>query len=70
MKRELDQRQYLETRIDQSTFKIFNSIAEADAADRAYWHSRTPQLSTTGTLGRPTTLMSGLRRTGKTPIES
>jgi len=43
MKRELDQREYLETRIDRSTFKIFNSFAEADAADRAYWHSRTPE---------------------------
>jgi hypothetical protein len=32
-----------EPRLDRSAFAVFNSFAEADAADRAYWHSRTPQ---------------------------
>ena len=32
-----------EPRIDRSAFTVFNSFAEADAADREYWHSRTPQ---------------------------
>lgn len=32
-----------EPRIDRSVFSVFNSFAEADAADRAYWHSRTPE---------------------------
>jgi hypothetical protein len=39
----MDQSDYLERRIDRSAFVIFNSFAEADAADRAYWHSRTPE---------------------------
>jgi hypothetical protein len=30
-------------RIDKSAFKVFSSFAEADAEDRAYWHSRTPE---------------------------
>jgi len=32
-----------EPRLDRSAFSVFNSFAEADAADRAYWFSRTPQ---------------------------
>lgn len=32
-----------EPRIDRSAFSVFNSFAEADAADRAYWLSRTPE---------------------------
>ena len=32
-----------EPRIDRSAFSVFNSFAEADAADKAYWLSRTPE---------------------------
>jgi len=32
-----------ETRIDRSAFSIFSSFAEADAADKAHWLSRTPE---------------------------
>ena len=39
---DLDQNDRTEERIDRSTFIIFDSFAEADAATRAYWHSRTP----------------------------
>lgn len=31
------------TKVDRSAFSVFNSFAEADAADKAYWLSRTPQ---------------------------
>ena len=31
-----------EVRIDRTTFQVFSSFAEADEADRQYWHSRTP----------------------------
>jgi hypothetical protein len=30
-------------KVDRSAFSIFSSFAEADAADKAYWLSRTPQ---------------------------
>lgn len=30
-------------RLDKTAFKVFSSFEEADAADRAYWHSRTPE---------------------------
>jgi hypothetical protein len=29
--------------LDKTAFKIFSSFEEAEAADRAYWHSRTPE---------------------------
>src|SRR5215213_2893714 len=29
-------------RIDRTAFRVFSSFEEAEAADRAYWHSRTP----------------------------
>jgi len=29
-------------RIDRTAFGVFSSFEEAEAADRAYWHSRTP----------------------------
>ena len=29
--------------LDKTAFKVFSSFQEADAADRAYWHSRTPE---------------------------
>jgi hypothetical protein len=29
-------------RMDKSAFTVFSSFEEADAADRAYWHSKTP----------------------------
>src|SRR5216684_8785426 len=32
-----------EPRIDRSAFSVFHSFAEADAADKAYWLSRTPE---------------------------
>lgn len=32
-----------EPRIDRSAISFYSSFAEADAADRAYWHSRTPE---------------------------
>ncbi|MDX6404532.1 MAG: hypothetical protein QOH70_1987 [Blastocatellia bacterium] len=31
-----------EPRIDRSAFSVVSSFAEADAADKAYWLSRTP----------------------------
>jgi hypothetical protein len=43
MKDEPEQTDASEPRIDRSAFSVFSSFAEADAADRAYWHSRTPQ---------------------------
>ncbi|HXI61570.1 MAG TPA: hypothetical protein VNF70_02630 [Pyrinomonadaceae bacterium] len=42
MKAEVEHADDLEYRIDRSTITVFNSFAEADAASRAYWHSRTP----------------------------
>jgi len=30
-------------KVDRTAFKVFSSFEEADAADRAYWHSRTPE---------------------------
>lgn len=30
-------------RLDRSAFAVYSSHAEADAADKAYWLSRTPQ---------------------------
>jgi hypothetical protein len=30
-------------RLDKTAFRVFSSFAEAEAADRAYWHSRTPE---------------------------
>ena len=32
-----------EPRIDRSAFSVFSSFAEADATDKAYWRSRTPE---------------------------
>ena len=32
-----------EVRLDKSVLEVFSSFEEADAADRAYWHSRTPE---------------------------
>jgi hypothetical protein len=32
-----------QVRLDKSVFKVFSSFEEAEAADRAYWHSRTPE---------------------------
>jgi hypothetical protein len=29
-------------RLDKTVFKVYSSFEEAEAADRAYWHSRTP----------------------------
>jgi hypothetical protein len=29
-------------RLDKTALSVFSSFEEADAADRAYWHSRTP----------------------------
>jgi hypothetical protein len=29
-------------RLDKTVFRVFSSFEEAEAADRAYWHSRTP----------------------------
>ena len=43
MKDESKQTDTSEPRIDRSAVSVFNSFAEADAADDAYWHSRTPQ---------------------------
>jgi hypothetical protein len=42
MPEDLDENDYSEELIDRSTITVFNSFAEADAATRAYWHSRTP----------------------------
>lgn len=42
MSEDLHQSDYDEERIDRSTFTVFDSFAAADAATRAYWHSRTP----------------------------
>ena len=30
-------------RLDKTAFEVFSSFEEAEAADRAYWHSRTPE---------------------------
>jgi hypothetical protein len=30
-------------RLDKTKFAVFSSFEEADAADRAYWHSQTPE---------------------------
>jgi hypothetical protein len=43
MASDTEQNELPEFRIDCSAFRVFNSFAEADAADRAYWHSRTPE---------------------------
>src|SRR5216684_1498868 len=43
MKEEPRQAETWEPRIDRSAFSVFNSFAEADAADKVYWLSRTPQ---------------------------
>jgi hypothetical protein len=32
-----------EVRLDKSVLEVFSSFEEAEAADRAYWHSRTPE---------------------------
>lgn len=32
-----------EVKLDKTAFEVFSSFEEADAADRAYWHSRTPE---------------------------
>ena len=29
-------------RLDRTAFKVYSSFEEAEATDRAYWHSRTP----------------------------
>ena len=29
--------------MDKETFSVLSSFEEADAADKAYWHSKTPQ---------------------------
>lgn len=34
--------QALEPRVDRTAFAVFSSFAEAEAADEAYWQSRTP----------------------------
>jgi hypothetical protein len=31
-----------EVKLDKTVFEVFSSFEEAEAADRAYWHSRTP----------------------------
>src|SRR5258708_15280073 len=41
MKDESKQSDMSEPRIDRSAFSVFSSFAEADAADKAYWLSRT-----------------------------
>jgi len=30
-------------RLDKTALKVFHTFAEAEADERAYWHSRTPQ---------------------------
>ena len=30
-------------RVDRTAFKVFSSFEEAEADERAYWHSRTPE---------------------------
>ena len=30
-------------RLDKTAFEVFSSFEEAEAADRAYWRSRTPE---------------------------
>lgn len=30
-------------KMDKATFSVLSSFEEADAADKAYWHSKTPQ---------------------------
>ena len=30
-------------RVDTETFSVLSSFEEADEADKAYWHSKTPQ---------------------------
>ncbi len=30
-------------KLDKTAFEVFSSFEEAEAADRAYWHSRTPE---------------------------
>ena len=30
-------------RLDRTAFAVFSSFEDAEAADRAYWHSRTPE---------------------------
>jgi hypothetical protein len=32
-----------EIRLDKTAFQVFSSFKDADAADRVYWHSRTPE---------------------------
>lgn len=32
-----------EVKMDKTAFAIFSSFEEAEAADRVYWHSRTPE---------------------------
>jgi hypothetical protein len=32
-----------QVRLDKTAFEVFSSFEEADAADREYWHSRTPE---------------------------
>ena len=32
-----------DAKVDRTEFKVFSSFEEAEAADREYWHSRSPQ---------------------------
>ena len=32
-----------QVRLDKTAFEVFSSFEKAEAADRAYWHSRTPE---------------------------
>lgn len=32
-----------EVKLDKTVFEVFSSFEEAEAADRRYWHSRTPE---------------------------
>jgi len=32
-----------DVKLDKTVVRVFSSFEEADAADRAYWHSRTPE---------------------------
>ena len=43
MQEQQEQLETAEPRIDRSALSVFTSFEEADAADKAYWHSRTPQ---------------------------
>ena len=43
MNNEPEQTDTWEPRMDRSAFSVYSSFAEADAADKAYWLSRTPE---------------------------